>query len=71
MVQGPPGCGKTYWVRELVKALRASGSGKRVDIIAKTHASVSNFGQGAVTADHYVRRHVRSGGSVNCDVLVC
>ena len=71
MVQGPPGCGKTYWVRELVKALRASGSGKRVDIIAKTHASVCNFGEGAVTADHYVRRHIRSGGCANCDILVC
>ena len=69
MVQGAPGVGKTFHVRELVKALRASG--KRVDVISKTHASVSNFDEGAVTADHYVRRHVRSGGCVNCDVLVC
>ena len=68
LVQGSPGVGKTHWVRELVKALR---SGKRVNIVAKTHASVSNFGEGTVTADHYVRRHVRSGGCVKCDVLVC
>ena len=69
MVQGAPGVGKTHHVRELVKALRASG--KRVDVIAKTHASVSNFGEGAVTADHWVRRYVRSGGCMTCDFLVC
>jgi len=69
LVQGSPGVGKTHWVRELVKALRSNG--KRVDIVAKTHASVSNFGEGAVTADHYVRRNIRSGGCVNCDVLIC
>ena len=66
LVQGSPGVGKTHWVRELVKALRSIG--KRVDIVAKTHASVSNFGEGAVTADHYVRRHVRTGGCVNCSL---
>ena len=36
LVQGSLGVGKTHWVRELVKALRSNG--KRVDIVAKTHA---------------------------------
>ena len=68
-VQGSPGPGKTFFVRELVKALRESG--KRVDVIAKTHASVSNFSEGAQTADHWVRKRVRAGGSVLIDTLVC
>ena len=59
-VCGSPGSGKSYTVREFVKALRANG--KRVQIIAKTHASVQNFGEGAVTADHWVRQYVRAGG---------
>ena len=68
-VQGSPGSGKTYFCRELVKSLR---KGKRVvDIITKTHAAVQNFGEGAVTADHWVRQKIRNGGSVQCDVLVC
>ena len=69
LVQGAPGAGKTHWVRELVKSIRADA--KRVDIIAKTHASAQNFDEGAMTADHYVRRHIRTGGGVSCDVLVC
>jgi len=40
-----------------------------VDIVAKTHAAVQNFGLGAVTLDHYVRRHIRAG-SLQCDYLV-
>jgi hypothetical protein len=67
--QGSPGSGKTYFVRELVKALRKKG--ESVDIIAKTHASVQNFGEGAQTADHFVRQFVRSGGSSKCTVPVC
>jgi Cdc6-like AAA superfamily ATPase len=68
LVEGSPGSGKTTFVRSLVDALRASG--KVVDIIAKTHAAVQNFAQNAQTADRWVRRVVRSGGCVNCSILV-
>ena len=54
LVQGAPGTGKTFFVRRLVQQLREKG--KSVDIISKTHAAVQNFGEGAVTADHWVRR---------------
>ena len=37
MLSGTPGTGKTYYVRELILALREQG--RRVDAIAKTHAS--------------------------------
>ena len=67
LVLGWPGTGKTYWVRELVQSLREQG--KRVDVIAKTHAAVQNFGCDAQTADHYVRRYIRAGG-LHCDYLV-
>ena len=68
LVQGSPGTGKTYFVRTLVQQLREKG--KYVDIISKTHAAVQNFGgEGAVTADHWVRRHIRNG-SPGCAVLV-
>lgn len=60
LVVRPPGCGKTYWVRERVKALRESG--KCVDIIAKTHASVQNFREGTQTADHCVHRNSTLSG---------
>jgi hypothetical protein len=40
-----------------------------VDVIAKTHCAVQNVGCDAVTADHWVRKHVRAGGS-HCHVLV-
>ena len=43
--------------------------GKNVDIISKTHAAVQNFGEGAVTADHWIFRHVKNG-SPNCKILV-
>jgi len=69
LVVGAPGSKKSFWVRERVRALRAAGL--RVDIVAKTHAAVQNFGEGAQTADHYVRRHIRTGGTVQCDILVC
>ena len=64
---GAPGVGETYFVRELVKELRSRKM--YVNIIAKTHASVANFGEGAETADHWVRQHVRVGHPT-CGVLV-
>ena len=66
-LEGAPGTGKTWWTRRLVERLRAQG--KRVDIVAKTHAAVQNFGLGAVTLDHYMRRHIRAG-ALQCDYLV-
>ena len=54
-------------MRELVAKLREKG--QSVDIVRKTHAAVQNFGEGAVTVDHWVRRHVRNG-ALKCDVLV-
>ena len=67
LVVGAPGSGKSYFVRALVMALRASG--KSVDLLAKTHGSMQNFGlDGAQTADRWVRR-IRSGGCVTCDVV--
>ncbi|CAE7939337.1 pfh1, partial [Symbiodinium necroappetens] len=42
-----------------MEALRELGD--TVHIITKTHAAVQNVGLGAQTADHWVRRNVRSG----------
>ena len=67
LVLGPPGTGKTHWLRNAVASLR--GAGKRVDVVAKTHAAVQNIGCHAKTADHYVRKYIRSGG-LNCHALV-
>jgi hypothetical protein len=67
LVLGPPGTGKTHWLRNAVASLRAAG--KRVDVVAKTHAAVQNIGCHAKTADHYVRKYIRSGG-LNCHALV-
>ena len=67
LVVGSPGGGKTHFVRELVKELRSRKN--HINIIVKTHASVANFGEGAETADHWVRQHVRAGHPT-CDVLV-
>jgi hypothetical protein len=68
LVLGAPGTGKTHWVRGVVAALRQAG--KRVDCIAKTHVAVHNLAvEGACTADHWVRKHVRAGG-VHCQTLV-
>lgn len=58
-LEGPPGVGKTHWLRALIERLRAAG--KYVDVKAKTHAAVQNIGCGASTVDHYVRRNVRAG----------
>ncbi len=67
LILGSPGVGKTYFLRKLI--VRLIEAGKRVDAVAKTHVAVQNLGCDAVTADHWVRRHVRAG-SVQCDVLV-
>ena len=67
LVLGWPGTGKSTLVRGVVQALREAG--KRVDIICKTHAAVQNFGEGAVTADFWVRHSVRNG-AVTCQTLV-
>ncbi len=64
LVVGAPGVGKTFWVRELVAKLREKGL--NVDIVSNTHSAVQNFGEGAVTADHWVRRHVRKHPNVMC-----
>ena len=56
-------------MRDLVKTLCKAG--KHVDVVPKTLASVSNCGEGAVAANHWVRQEVRTGGCVQCDVLVC
>ena len=44
-------------------------SGLTVHVACKSHAATQNVGCGAVTLDHWVRRHVRAGG-LTCDVLV-
>ena len=67
LIVGAPGTGKTHWLRNAVASLRQAG--KRVDIVAKTHAAVQNINSGAHTADHWVRKHVRAGG-VHCHTLV-
>ncbi len=53
--------------RGILFALRAAG--KRVDVLAKCHVAVQNFGPGAQTLDHWVRRQPRAG-RCSADVLV-
>ena len=59
LLTGFPGTGKTHLAKKIVEALREHGD--TVHIITKTHAAVQNVGLGAQTADHWVRRNVRSG----------
>jgi hypothetical protein len=41
-----------------------------VDVLAKCHVAVQNFGAGAVTCDHWMHRHVKNGGChVQCIVI--
>ena len=65
-VFGLAGTGKTFWAKQLVAKLRDT---MRVDIVAKTHIACQNFGDGAVTADHWVRKYARRGGCP-CKCLV-
>ena len=67
-VLGPPGTGKTYFVRSIVAALRSEG--RRVDVVAKTHAACQNFGAGCVTADHFVRKYLRNGRCPSAALVV-
>ncbi|CAE8607610.1 unnamed protein product, partial [Polarella glacialis] len=67
LLLGAPGTGKTHLLRELMVQLREAG--KRVDCIAKTHCATKNMGCDAVTADHWVRKHVRAG-SFSSQILV-
>jgi hypothetical protein len=64
LVEGWPGCGKTHTVREWVKEF--SG---RVFVLAETHQACANWGQGCVTADHFVRKYV-ANGCCPCDLLI-
>jgi hypothetical protein len=64
LVLGIAGTGKTHYVQGIVERLRRSG--KRVDIVSKTHTA-SRRACG-VTAKHWVRRHVLHG-SATCDYL--
>ena len=68
MVEGLPGVGKSYWVAGLCKELEDQG--KRLCVIAKTHASCANFNAHlasfgskirAATADHWAHAYVRRG----------
>jgi hypothetical protein len=66
LILGPPGTGKTHFLRELVEKLRAEGL--VVECVSKTHASCGNFGLGAMTADHFAHARIRNG-SPRCDVV--
>ena len=68
LLTGLPGTGKTHLARHIVAALREQG--QAVHIVAKTHCSVQNIGQGARTADHWLRRFVRHGNVRLIDWLV-
>ena len=66
-LEGAPGVGKTHTLRQMIENLREQGL--TVHVACKTHAATQNIGCGAVTLDHWVRRHVRAGNPT-CDVLV-
>ena len=59
LVLGIAGTGKTTFMQGIVKRLRHSG--KRVDVISKTHSASRRAG--GVTAGHWVRRHVLHGAA--------
>ncbi len=63
-VTGLAGTGKSHIIREMVAELKSAG--KKVVIIAKTHNAA--MVAGGDTADHFIWRHVREGGS-GADVI--
>jgi hypothetical protein len=64
LLLGIAGTGKTHFIQGVVERLRHSG--KRMDVISKTHTASRRAG--GATADHWVRRHVLHG-SASCDYL--
>ena len=68
LILGSPGVGKTHFAKQLVVELRKNGH--VVEVIAKTHSAVRNFGiEGCYTADHWVIRHIKKGRP-RCQYLV-
>ena len=63
LLTGLPYTGKTYLARKIVARLREQG--EAVHLVLKTHCSAQNLGLGAQTADHWVRRYVRTGACKN------
>ncbi|CAE7578756.1 unnamed protein product, partial [Symbiodinium necroappetens] len=68
LLTGLPRTGKTYLARRIVAALREQG--QAVHLVAKTHCAAQNMGQGARTADHWLRKYVRHGNVRSIDWLV-
>ena len=66
LILGPPGVGKSYWLRQRVAELRAAGH--HTMVIAKTHLACQNIGCEAVTADHFCYKYIRNGSS-SCHTL--
>ena len=58
LIEGIAGTGKTHLMKQLVERLRAEG--RRVCVIAKTHAAVQNA-QGDCTADRLLWRFLNQG----------
>ena len=59
LLTGLPGTGKTHLAQRIVAVLREQK--QAVHIVAKTHCAAQNLGQGARTADHWLRKFVRHG----------
>ena len=77
LVTGMPGTGKSHWTAKVCAELETAG--KRISVIAKTWASVSNMNAmllsmgsslRATTADHWANACVRRG-VCEADILVC
>ena len=77
LVTGMPGTGKSHWTARVCVELETAG--KKISIIAKTHASAANMNAmllsmgsklRATTADHWANACVRRGGC-QADILIC